>query len=83
MSNSSHAQSNQPGKVVQPWYKHRWPWLLMFGPFVAFVACGVTIWLTFSAVDPQIKDGVLKQGLKVTVPESNSGASVKQSGDSK
>ena len=66
----------------QPWWKHRWPWILMAGPFVAFVACGITIWLTFSAVDPQIKEGVVKRGLKITETESIS-VSKKQTGDSK
>lgn len=67
----------------QPWWKHRWPWFLISGPFVAFVACGVTIWLTFSAVDPQIKEGVVKQGLKVTATESSSATPKKQTEDSK
>lgn len=80
MTNSSSAQQHGHAISGQPWYKHRWPWLLMAGPFVAFIACGVTIWLTFSAVDPQIKDGVVKQGLKVTVPENSS---EKKTGESK
>jgi hypothetical protein len=82
MTHQSDSRNNQ-GQVNQPWYKHRWPWLLMAGPFIAFVACGVTIWLTFSAVDPQIKDGVVKRGLKVTVPGKAPEAAAIKTGESK
>ena len=30
---------------VLPWYRHRWPWLLMLGPFVVVVAAAITLWL--------------------------------------
>lgn len=79
---SLHTSHKSQG-VQQPWWKHRWPWLLMSGPFIAFVACGVTIWLTFSAVDPQIKEGVLKQGLKVTATGAAPVMPKTQTGDSK
>lgn len=60
---------------VVPWWKHRWPWILMSGPFVAAVGCAITIWLTFSAVDQPIREGVVKQGLKVVpVPSPNDSA---------
>ena len=25
-------------EIVQPWYRHPWPWILMLGPFVVVVA---------------------------------------------
>jgi len=48
-----------------PWWKQRWPWILISGPLIAAIGCGITIWLAFSAVDQPIREGVMKQGLKV------------------
>lgn len=64
-----------------PWWKQRWPWILISGPLVAAIGCAITIWLTFSAVDQPIREGVVKQGLKViTVPaSSDAGAKSNQS----
>jgi len=31
---------NEP---VQPWYRHRWPWLLMAGPLAVLVAGFITM----------------------------------------
>ena len=54
---------------AKPWWKQRWPWFLISGPVIAIVGCIITISLAYSDPDPQIKDGVVKQGLKViTVP---------------
>ncbi len=51
----------------QPWWRHRWPWLLMLGPAVAVVACIITIVLAFQAYgDQAISDGAVRQGLKVS-----------------
>lgn len=47
------------------WWKEPWPWLLMAGPFIAMIACGITIWLAMSGADREIRQGVKKQGLKV------------------
>ena len=49
----------------QPWYKHRWPWILMSGPVIAMIACVVTIYLAFQKQDVLLVDGVKKTGLKV------------------
>jgi len=48
-----------------PWYKHRWPWILMSGPFLAMLACIVTIYLAFQKQDVLLVDGVKKTGLKI------------------
>ncbi|MDW3687044.1 FixH family protein [Cupriavidus sp. CV2] len=48
-----------------PWWKEPWPWLLMSGPLVAMVACGVTIWLAMTHPDPPIVEGVSRHGLVV------------------
>ncbi|MDF3884418.1 FixH family protein [Cupriavidus basilensis] len=48
-----------------PWWKEPWPWLLMSGPLLAMVACGVTIWLAMTHPDPPVVDGVSRHGLVV------------------
>lgn len=50
---------------VLPWYRHRWPWLLMLGPFVVVVAGIVTAWLAFRSNDGLVVDDYYKQGLAV------------------
>ena len=48
------------------WWKQLWPWLLISGPAVAMVGCVITIWLAINMyADKPLRDGVVKQGLKV------------------
>lgn len=49
----------------QPWYKDRWPWILMAGPAVVIVAGFVTLWLAISSNDGLVTDDYYKQGLTV------------------
>ncbi len=49
----------------KPWWKELWPWLLMAGPAVAIIGCGITIWLALSGAEAEITQGFTKQGLKV------------------
>jgi len=52
-----------------PWWREPWPWLLMAGPFVALVACIVTIALALDGyARERIEDGGKKQGLVVSKP---------------
>jgi len=53
---------NALDKQVAPWYKHRWPWFLMLGPFVVLVAGFVTMWISFSGADALVVDDYYKQG---------------------
>jgi hypothetical protein len=53
---------NALDKQVAPWYKHRWPWLLMLGPFVVLVASFVTMWISLSGADALVVDDYYKQG---------------------
>jgi hypothetical protein len=58
-----------------PWYRQRWPWLLMLGPFVAMVACAITITLAFqNFADQPIYDGGVKRGLVVEKPATTPAA---------
>ncbi|MDY0309667.1 MAG: hypothetical protein RBR29_07750 [Castellaniella sp.] len=56
----------------QPWWRHRWPWLLALGPAVAVVGCVITIVLAFQAYgDQAIIDGGGRQGLVITAPAAS------------
>ena len=48
-----------------PWYRHRWPWILMAGPFVVVVAGLITAYLAVSSNDGLFDDDYYKQGLAV------------------
>ncbi len=47
---------------TQPWYRHRWPWLLMLGPVAVLVAGFITMWISFSGADALVVDDYYKQG---------------------
>lgn len=49
----------------RPWYKERWPWLLMAGPAAVIVAGVVTVWLAVISNDGLVTDDYYKQGLTV------------------
>lgn len=49
----------------QPWYKQRWPWLLMIGPGLVIVAGVITVWLAVISNDGLVTDDYYKQGLAV------------------
>lgn len=49
----------------QPWYKQRWPWLLMIGPGLVVIAGIVTVWLAIVSNDGLVTDDYYKQGLAV------------------
>lgn len=48
-----------------PWYKQRWPWILMAGPVVVIVAGIITAWLAIRSNDGLVVDDYYKQGLSV------------------
>jgi len=50
---------------TKPWYAHRWPWLLMLGPFLVVVAGTYTGWLAFSRQDALVVGDYYKQGLAI------------------
>lgn len=49
----------------KPWYKERWPWLLMSGPAIVIVAGFATAWLAVVSNDGLVADDYYKQGLAV------------------
>lgn len=63
------ANPHTPNHDSGPWWRHRWPWLLMLGPAVAMVGCIITIVLAFQSYgDQELIDGGVRQGLVVTPP---------------
>lgn len=49
----------------RPWYKERWPWILMAGPAIVVVAGVATVWLAVVSNDGLVTDDYYKQGLAV------------------
>ncbi len=48
-----------------PWYKQRWPWILISGPALVIVAGIITVWLAVVSNDGLVTDDYYKQGLAV------------------
>jgi|WetSurMetagenome_2_1015567.scaffolds.fasta_scaffold753868_2 uncharacterized protein len=48
-----------------PWYRERWPWLLMAGPAIVVVAGLFTAWLAVTHEDGLVADDYYKQGLAI------------------
>ncbi|OYW30597.1 MAG: hypothetical protein B7Z51_06450 [Methyloversatilis sp. 12-65-5] len=48
-----------------PWYRHRWPWLLMLGPVTVIVAGAITTWLAATGNTALVADDYYKQGLTI------------------
>lgn len=66
---------NQSGSVEQavskPWYKERWPWILMAGPAIVVIACIITIYLAFTQNrDVPLVNKQNRQGLVTTRSET-------------
>ncbi|MBV8632972.1 MAG: FixH family protein [Burkholderiaceae bacterium] len=49
----------------EPWYKHRWPWILMSGPLIVVVAASFSGWLAFTRQDALVADDYYKQGTAI------------------
>jgi len=50
---------------VSPWYRQRWPWLLMAGPGIVVVASLITLWLAVTTDDAIVADDYYKRGLSI------------------
>ncbi len=50
-----------------PWYRHRWPWLLMAGPAVVVVAGLTTVWIAVTRADALVTDDYYKQGKAINL----------------
>lgn len=56
---------NEKTLDTRPWYRHRWPWILMAGPFLVVIAGIVTAILAFRSNDGLVADDYYKQGLAI------------------
>lgn len=52
---------------VKPWYRHRWPWLLMLGPFVVVVAGIITGVVAWQRQDAMVVDDYYKRGKTINL----------------
>ena len=50
---------------IDPWYRHRWPWMLMAGPLIVVIAGLFTAYLAVTSNDGLVDDDYYKQGLAV------------------
>lgn len=57
--------NNPLNQDVEPWYRQRWPWLLMLGPFIVIVASAVTAYMAVKSSDGLVEDDYYKQGLEI------------------
>ena len=60
-----------------PWYRHRWPWLIMLGPFLVMLAGGYTIWLAYSSQDALVVGDYYKQGKAINRDLTRDSAAVR------
>ena len=50
-----------------PWYRQRWPWLLIAGPLVAVIAGVITLGLAIRTNDSLVNDDYYKRGKEINV----------------
>lgn len=48
-----------------PWYRQKWPWLLMVPPVSAIIGCTITITLAILSADGMVTDDYYKRGLAI------------------
>lgn len=56
---------NADPHCAPPWYRDRWPWILISGPLAAVIAGAITTWIAFSGADGLVVKDYYKQGLAV------------------
>ncbi len=52
-------------EMNKPWYRQRWPWLLMLGPSVVIIGGVITAWLAIKSADDLVADDYYQEGLTV------------------
>ena len=50
---------------MSPWYRQRWPWLIMAGPLAVLIAGAVTTWIAFASADGLVAEDYYKQGMGI------------------
>ena len=54
--------ANLPGVAQKPWYRHRWPWLLMAGPAWVLAAGAFVGYLAYTRPDAMVVDDYYAKG---------------------
>src|SRR5450631_405958 len=54
-----------PSRTHLPWYRQRWPWILMAGPGIVVVASLYSGWLALTTDDGLVADDYYKRGLSI------------------
>jgi uncharacterized protein len=83
MNTATAAFANANQKEQRPWYKHRWPWFIMFGPFMVVVAGFITMYIAYTRQDALVVDDYYKQGKAINqdLRRQHAAASMKLSAD--
>lgn len=50
-----------------PWYRHRWPWLLMAGPGIVVLASFITLWYAIKSNDGLVAEDYYKKGVAINM----------------
>ncbi len=58
--------------TTAPWYRQRWPWLLMVPPLAAVIGCVITIVLAVRSNDGVVASDYYKRGLAINAELSRS-----------
>ena len=59
------ASSSPVDAVAPPWYRQRWPWLLVAGPSLVVVASLASAWIAVKSDDGVIAEDYYRQGLLI------------------
>src|SRR6266702_6195840 len=71
--------SSFPADAVSPaWYRQRWPWLLVAGPFLVVVASLASAWIAVRSDDGVVAEDYYRQGLLINQKLARTAAVAKQ-----
>jgi hypothetical protein len=65
-------QEHEMHAAAPPWYRQRWPWLLMVPPLAAVIGCAITIVLAIRSNDGMVTADYYKRGLAINAELSRS-----------
>ncbi|MGD9946360.1 MAG: FixH family protein [Burkholderiaceae bacterium] len=58
---------SHPASSPLPWYRHRWPWLLMLAPGAAAIGGFFILWLAASANNSLVVDDYYREGRAINL----------------
>ncbi|XXQ68888.1 FixH family protein [Neisseriaceae bacterium B1] len=64
MNEHKQPETNEP---IAPWYKHRWPWILMLGPIIVVFAAFYTYYIAAQTADDMVSDDYYKEGKHINL----------------